>query len=238
MLRFGSHSADFKKVFLERKSKLYEVMTLEELVQKIAEQYGYEFAVADSLKEIEIKAKQQADESDANLLTRLAEDYDAVATIKIGELLFLERGAGKTASGQQIPVITHQRSDGNKHNYSVNDCDHYTGVEARYLLPGKAKRRKTLVGKEGRVYCLRMIFEDEKQAQIAAEKELLKLNRGKASINASLARGNPNLTAESPLKLVGFKSELDAENWIVITATHNLTSGNGVVTELMGEMRS
>lgn len=238
VITIGAHSADFKKEFLERKSKLYEAMTLEELVQKIAEQYGYEFAVAESLKEIEIKAKQQADESDANLLTRLAEDYDAVATIKMGKLLFLERGAGKTASGQQMPVITHQRSDGDKHNYAVNDRDHYTGVEARYLLPGKAKRKKTLVGKEGRVHRLRMIFEDEKQAQIAAEKELLKLNRGKASINVSLARGNPNLTAESPLKLVGFKSELDAENWIVTTATHNLTSGNGLVTELMGEIKS
>lgn len=119
----------------------------------------------------------------------------------------------------------------------MNDRDHYTGVEARYLLPGKAKRKKTLVGKEGRVHRLRMIFEDEKQVQIAAEKELLKLNRGKASINVILARGNPNLTAESPLKLVGFKSELDAENWIVTTATHNLTSGNGLVTELMEEIQ-
>lgn len=112
----------------------------------------------------------------------------------------------------------------------------YIGVEARYLLPGKAKRKKTLVGKEGRVHRLRMIFEDEKQAQIAAEKELLKLNRGKASINVSLARGKPNLTAESPLKLVGFKSELDAENWIVIIITHTLSSNNGLISELQVEI--
>jgi len=60
----------------------------------------------------------------------------------------------------------------------------------------------------------------------------------KVVINFNLARGNPNLTAESPLKLVGFKSELDAENWIVTTATHNLTSGNGLVTELTGEVKA
>ena len=75
-----------------------------------------------------------------------------------------------------------------------------------------------------------------KIAQTTIEKQLLKLNRGKASISVSLARENPNLTAESPLKLVGFKSELDAENWIVTTATHNLTSGNGFVSELLGEV--
>lgn len=237
VITIGAHSADFKKEFLERKSKLYDAMTLEELVQKIAAQYEYEYTVADSLKAIAIKGKQQADESDANLLTRLAEDYDAVATIKMGKLLFLERGTAKTASGQQMPTITHHRSEGDKHSYSVNDRDHYTGVEARYLLPGKARRKKTLVGKEGRVHRLRTVFVDEEQAKLAAEKELLKLNRGKASLTVSLARGNPNLTAESPLKLAGFKSELDAENWIVVTTTHNLTSGNGLVTELVGEIK-
>ena len=236
VITIGAHSADFKKEFVERKSKLYEAMTLEALVQTIAEQYGYEFAVADSLKGIEIKAKQQADESDANLLTRIAEEYDAVATIKMGKLLFLECGTGKTASGQQMPVITHHRSDGDKHSYSVNDRDQYTGVEARYILQGEAKRKSIIVGDEERVHRLRIIFDSEDAATIAAEKELQRIGRNKASISVNLARGNPELTSESPLKLVGFKSEIDAENWIVTTATHNLTSGNGLVTELQGEI--
>lgn len=67
-------------------------------------------------------------------------------------------------------MITHQRSDGDKHNYSVNDRDHYTGVEARYLLPGKARRKKTLVGKEGRVHRLRRIFEDENKRKSPQKK--------------------------------------------------------------------
>lgn len=137
IITIGAHSADFKKEFIERKSALYEEMTLEELIKTIADKYDYDYAVADSLKDIMIKSKQQADESDANLLTRIAEEYDAIATVKMGKLLFLERGRGKSASGQSLPTIYHSRSDGDKHNYSVNDRDQYSGVEARYLLREK-----------------------------------------------------------------------------------------------------
>ena len=33
---------------------------------------------------------------------------------------------------------------------------------------------------------------------------------------------------------MGFKFEIDAENWIVTAVIHNLTSGNRLVTELQG----
>lgn len=236
VITIGAHSADFKKEFVERKSDLYEALTLDQLVQKIASKYGYDYAVADKLKSIEIKAKQQADESDANLLTRLAEEYDAVATIKMGKLLFLERGTGKTASGQQMPVITHNRSDGDQHSYSVNDRSQYTGVEARYLLPGKAKRKIVKIGEDGRRHRLRTIFESEEAAIIAAEKELQRIKRNSASISVKFARGKPELSAESPLKLIGYKSEIEALNWIVTTATHTLDASNGLTTQLQAEV--
>lgn len=235
VITIGAHSADFKKEFIERKSALYDDMTLEELVEKIAGNHGYEFAVADSLKEIPIKGKQQADESDANLLTRLAEEYDAIATIKMNKLLFLERGTGKTASGQQMPTITHHRNAGDQHSYSVTDRERYKGVEARFIKQGKAKRRSVLIG-ERPAHRLRTVFNNEDAAKLAAEKELQRINRNSATISVNLARGNPALTAESPLTLSGFKSVIDAEQWIVTTATHTLNASNGLVTELRGEI--
>ncbi len=236
VITIGAHSADFKKEFVERKSALYEAMTLEKLIETIAGKYGYDYAVADKLKSIQIKAKQQADESDANLLTRLAEEYDAVATIKMGKLLFLERGTGKTASGQQMPVIHHDRSDGDQHNYAINDRDQYTGVEARYLQQGKAKRKIVKIGEDGRRHRLRTIFENKEAAIIAAEKELQRIKRNSANIRVKFARGKPELTAESPLKLTGFKSDIEKLNWVVITATHSLTASNGLITELQAEV--
>lgn len=237
MIMIGAHSADFKKEFLERKSDLYENKKIEEIIQKIADKYKLEYRIADMFKAIKITAKQQADESDANLLTRLAEEYDAIATIKNNTLLFLERGVGQTASGESLATITHFRSDGDKHNYTVSDRDQYTGVEARYIVKGEAKRRKVVAGTEERLHKIRKVYSSEEEAFTGAERQLKRLNRGKASVTVNLAKGNAALSAESPLKLVGFKTEMDAENWIVTTITHTINSSNGFVSELQGEVK-
>lgn len=237
MISIGAHSADFKKEFLERKSDLYENKTLEEIIKKIAGKYQLEYKVAEVLKDIKVIAKQQADESDANILTRIAEEYDAIATVKNNTLLFLERGMGKTASGESLATITHYRSDGDKHSYSVSDRDHYTGVEVRYIQTGKAKRKRLIIGEEERLYKVRQVYNNEAEATTAGEMQLKRLKRNKASISVNLARGNAALSAESPLKLVGFKTEIDAENWITTTITHTINSSNGFTSELQGEIK-
>lgn len=234
----GAHSADFKKEFLERKSGLYENKTLEEIIKEIAGKHKLKYKVADIFKKIKVPAKQQADESDANLLTRIAEEFDAVATIKNNILLFLERGKGKTASGESLATITHHRSAGDQHTYSVSDRNQYSGVEVRYIVPGTAKRKKLIVGEETRLYKIRKLYNNEKEANIAADQQLKRLKRNAASVQVNLARGNATLSAESPLKLVGFKSEMDAHNWIVTTITHTINSSNGFTSELQGEVRS
>lgn len=232
----GAHSADFKKEFLERKSGLYENKTLEEIIEEIAGKHKLEYKVADIFKKIKVPAKQQADESDANLLTRIAEEFDAVATIKNGVLLFLERGKGKTASGESLTTITHHRSAGDQHSYSVSDRNQYTGVEVRYIVPGSAKRKKLIVGEEERLYTIRKLYNNEKEANTAADQQLKRLKRSAASVSVNLARGNAALSAESPLKLVGFKTEMDAQDWIVTTITHTINSSNGFTSELQGEV--
>ena len=232
----GAHSADFKKEFLERKSGLYENKTLEEIIEEIAGKHKLEYKVADIFKKIKVPAKQQADESDANLLTRIAEEFDAVATIKNGVLLFLERGKGKTASGESLTTITHHRSAGDQHSYSVSDRNQYTGVEVRYIVPGTAKRKKLIVGEEERLYTIRKLYNNEKEANTAADQQLKRLKRSAASVSVNLARGNAALSAESPLKLVGFKTEMDAQDWIVTTITHTINNSNGFTSELQAEI--
>lgn len=236
IITVGAHSADFKKEFLERKSALYANKTIEEIVQDIAKKYELDYKVADLFKRIKIESKQQADESDANLLTRLAGEYDAIATIKMGTLLFLERGVGKTASGESLEMITHYRSDGDQHSYAVADRNQYTGVEVRYIVQGKAKRKSVIVGEEDRLFKVRKLYKNAEEAELAAERQFKRLQRSQATIAVNLARGNPRLSAESPLKLVGFKSEMDQKEWIVTTIIHKIDSAKGFVSDLQGEV--
>ncbi|UNM96063.1 hypothetical protein MMG00_12815 [Ignatzschineria rhizosphaerae] len=238
IITIGAHSADFKKELLERKSLLFENKTIQEIVEAIAKKHKLESKVAEIYQKIKIKEKSQANESDANLLTRIAEEYDAIATIKNGTLLFLERGAGKTASGESLDTITHHRSDGDQHNYTVSDRDQYTGVEVRFLLSDKAKRQTLIVGEDRRPFKIRKIYNNEKEAKTAADQQFKRLKRSLASVSVNLARGNAELSAESPLKLVGFKTEMDNHNWIVTTITHRIDASNGFVSELQGEVKA
>lgn len=236
VISIGAHSADFKKEFLERKSDLYENKTIEEIVTAIAGKYELEPKIADAFKSIKIEAKQQADESDANLLTRIAEEYDAVATIKMGKLLFLERGVGKTANGESLELITHHRSDGDQHAYSIADRNQYSGVEVRYIVKGQAKRKSVIVGEEERVYKVRKLYNSEAEARVAAERQFERLKRNRATATVNLARGNARLSAESPLQLIGFKTEMDTQKWIVTTITHKIDTSTGFVSQLQAEV--
>ncbi len=236
IITIGAHSADFKKDFIERKSKLYEAHTIGEIVEKIAGEHGFQYSVADRYRDIPLKAKQQADESDANFLTRLAEEFDAIATIKMGKLLFLERGIGKTASGQSMPTVTHRRSDGDQHSYSVNDRNHYTGVEVRYMPPNSSTRKSLIIGEEERLFRVRKLYNDEREAEIAGEMKLKQLARDAASATLNIARGNPRISPESPLILQGFKKEMDAQKWIVTGVSHEINSQSGFTSELAAEV--
>jgi putative regulator of late gene expression len=52
-----------------------------------------------------------------------------------------------------------------------------------------------------------------------------------ATFTIDLAYGNPMLMPETPLELSGFKSEIDATNWLITRVTHTITD-NGYVSQV------
>ena len=98
------------------------------------------------LGRIPVPHLDQADESDANLLTRLATDHDAISSIKNGHLLLMPVGDSKTASGIELPHITLTRQEGDGHRWMQADRDAYTGVRARYYDVNSADRLDAIFG--------------------------------------------------------------------------------------------
>jgi phage protein D len=87
--------------------------------------------VASALAGLVIDHIDQTGESDANFLTRLAKDHDAIATVKQGKLLFIPTGAAQSASGiPRPPSIT--RASGDTHSFLIADRENYNGVKAYY----------------------------------------------------------------------------------------------------------
>lgn len=236
IVTISAKSADFKKKFIEQKNYSFVDKTINEIVEKIAKDHDLKFKVSDELAKIRLKNVQQDNESDANLLTRIAEEHDAIASIKKGTLLFIKRGDGKTASGQELPVIIIKRKDGDQHAYSLNDRDAYTGVKAKYTTAKDGKRKEVLAGDEERTKMLRKTFQSEEEAMNAAENELKKLKRAVASFSFSLAIGNATLLSESPMKTVGFKKDIDEKDWIAKTVMNSI-SNNGFTTRVDAEIK-
>lgn len=141
-----AQSADFSAKLLEQREESYDHTTLGEVLTKIAAHANLKPAIADKFKEIKIEHMDQHNESDANMLTRLAKDYGAVGTIKSGHLLFIERGSGKTASGEAIPNATINRRDGDQHSYRESARNEKVeGVRAYYHDLKTGKREKVEV---------------------------------------------------------------------------------------------
>ncbi|MBS8268593.1 hypothetical protein DYI26_07605 [Halomonas litopenaei] len=106
-----------------------------------------------------------------HFLTRLAERYDAIATVKAGRLLFIPEGTGTTAGGTEIPTILLTRQAGDQHRYSVTDCDAYTGVVAQWHDEGAAEPREVVATSDDEPKRLRPTYATEGDALAAAQSE-------------------------------------------------------------------
>ncbi len=232
-----AHSANFRDTLLEQREQSYHDTTLGDILSQIAGRHGLKPAIADKYKSIKIKHIDQNNESDANLLTRLAKDYGAVGTIKSNNLLFVERGTGKSASGKALPTVTIKRSDGDSHSYKESDrSERVTGVTAYYHTHKKGKREKVEVGKKGSNRSLRRTYATKEEAQKAAEAELKRLKTRAKTLSLTLAFGRAELFAEQPLKAEGFKKPIDETDWFIDKITHSL-SDSGYVCSLECEVK-
>ncbi|WP_425520997.1 contractile injection system protein, VgrG/Pvc8 family, partial [Xanthomonas nasturtii] len=192
---------------------------------------GLTSRVAEMLARVKLSHLDQANESDMNLLTRLGQRFDAVATVKAGTLVFAPIGAGTTASGKPLPSVTLRRRDGDQHRYSVADRDAYSGVRAYWVDKGKARRQSVLVGTDDNAKRLRESYADEATARQHAHAELERLKRGTAKFDYMLAIGRPEIFPEQRVRLALFKVEVDLQDWLVAKATHRLDD-EGLRTQL------
>ena len=160
-----ARSANMAGTLTEKREQSWHRQTIGSIVQTIAKRAGLTPSVADALANVQVAHLDQAGESDANLLTRLAEQHDAIASVKQGHLLFMPASHSQTVSGQTVPPLLITRAEGDQHRYSLGAGQAYTKVKASYydtktgkkgevvvdentppVLP-KSKRKKTRGGK-------------------------------------------------------------------------------------------
>lgn len=226
-------SANFKSKIKEAKSKSYHRKKFGEIASEVAKNHDLTLVMTTDLKAINLAHVDQTNESDLNLLQRLAKQNGAEMAVKKDRLLIFKAGSAKTASGKNLPTITLTRNDGDQFRYSEQDreSDH-TGVSASYQDTGKAKREKSIAGEKGKVKHLKGTFANKEEAERASKAKMAEIKRQMAKFSITTAYGLPEISTESPVKLEGFKAEVDKLKWIVEKATHSYAKSGGLTTQL------
>lgn len=247
-LTIRARSADLRAGLTTKREQSWHDITLGAIIRSIAARSALNVVVADALAARPIAHLDQTDESDANLLTRLAQDFDAIATVKADRLLFTPAGQATTASGKPLEPVTITRQSGDSHRFAVADRGVYTGVRAWWHDSRTGKKEEVIVGDDetpedpdttepsaGNIKTLRHTYASRSNAENAARSEWQRLQRGVAEFSLTVAKGRPELIPELPATVRGFKPQIDQANWIISRVTHRLGDA-GLTTALEFEV--
>nr|WP_280712738.1 contractile injection system protein, VgrG/Pvc8 family [Desulfobaculum xiamenense] len=203
-----------------------------ELVRCIAAEHGLVAAIADALDRVMLSHLDQINESSMNLLTRVAAGLGAVAKANGGALVFVRKGEGLSASGQELPTLPLTPRDVTNWSVSISGRENYRSVVATWRDVATAQDVEECVGEGEPVFRIRHSHPSREAAQQAARAKLDSFSSGKRTLSLTLP-GDPALRAECRVELSGFRDGVNG-TWSIARAEHRLGSG-GYVTSLDAE---
>lgn len=232
-----ARAADFDGPIRAPRTRAWRGLSFGAIARAIAAERGLTPRIAPVFDAPVLPVVEQAEESDLNLLARLADDAGALATIKAGALVVVREGGGRAADGRPIPPATVRAVEASAWRWSIEDRDAYRAVRAFWTDLGAAERRAVTVGEtadEAPVFEVRRVFATEQEALQAARARLARLARGAGSLSIDLAGFRPDLTADAPVRARGFDATADGD-WRAIRVEHALDTG-GLTTRLEAEL--
>ena len=232
-------AADHARTMKAPKTRAWEGKTVREVVETIAGEHGLTAQVADALGRIAIPYLAQTEESDQNLLTRLAKRIGAIVTPKDQRLIVTPRHSGKTAGGQSMPELIVTRdmliADGG-YRIGSRPRGRFGTVRARWRdrQAGMTRNVDVETGLKGPRKTLREVCQDEAEARRAADAAVREIKAGEGEM-ALLLVGNPLARAEAPIVVQGVGLDIDGR-WIATSVRHawNFEAG-GATTEITAE---
>lgn len=191
-----ARSADLRTGLTRQRERSYHNQTVRQIITALAGAHKLKPVIRATLADEVVPHLHQTSESDANLLTRLADQFDAIGTVKDGRFLFIKAGEATTASGEPMPAIS------------------ITRQVAVQTEPVTSSAENTKV--------LRHLYASEATALRGARAAFAKLQRGVATFSITLAIGRPELRTELPVTVSGWKPQIDATGWLVSQVTHTM----------------
>lgn len=219
-----ARSADLREELKGQKTRSWTDTTLREVVAAVAADHGLSLRMPLPPPTIHLPHLDQSNESDLNLLTRLARRWDYVFKLSGKRLVFVPAGHGLAASGELVEAVTIHREQVKDYRAVLADRERYRSVVAYWQDQEAGKRISERAGEGKPAFVLRHTYPDAGQARSAAQSRLAQLARGRSTVSLSLANGDPTPRAQSPVTLTGFRSGVDGE-WVAKRVVHKYASG-------------
>ncbi|MDH3000950.1 phage tail protein [Chelonobacter oris] len=150
-LTLRAKSADLKGSLHSKKERSFHNINIGKLIDQLALENNLKAQCAQQFKNTLITHLDQTNESTISFLSRLAQDYDAIATVKNGYLLFIPTGTGKTASGKALPPTIIRRANGDQFTFSLIESDNYTAVRAYWHNLDNGKKGEVIFDENSRI---------------------------------------------------------------------------------------
>jgi phage protein D len=226
-MRLTAHAADFLESFKNPKSRSFENTSLENIVQTIANEHNIVARIAPELAGISFPALHQTAESDLHFLTRLGQQFNILIKPAGNCLIAMPSGHGHATSGSQLPEVILTPDATINWSLQFSKKEQVPSVVAKGYDTDNAEEFFESVGEEdyseGDIgYSLRGLYPTREAAKVAAKAVYEKLTQKAYTFSAEIL-GNPNVLAESNLKLSGFRQGIPTA-WIISRSTHSLTS--------------
>jgi phage protein D len=243
-MRITAHAADFLEDFKNPKSRSFENTSLGNIIKTIANEHSITARISPELYSITFPALHQTAESDLHFLTRLGQQFNILIKPAGNCLVATPAGHGQATSGSQLPEVILTPDSTLNWSLQFSKKEQVPSVVAKGYDTDNAEEFFESAGEEdfsnGNIgYSLRGLYPTREAAKIAAKAVYEKLTQKAYTFTAEIP-GNPNILAESNLKLSGFRQGIPT-TWIISRSTHSLTSSGyrtSLETLVPGEYRN
>mgnify|MGYP001810489578 CR=1 FL=1 len=219
-----------------QQTRHFDNITLGDLVKTIAGSNGLVGKTSANLSAIQLGHVDQTQESDLHLLTRLAEKYGAVAKVTHDHLILAKAGESKSVGGASLSPIIIDKTQVSGYQCTIADRGKYAAVTAMYHDKQTGQNIAVSTSAEKPAHTLRHTYDDQQQAIEAARAKKSELDQGAATVDITLSVGDPDLFAESPLILNGFRTGIAGE-WTAIRVEHSF-SKSGFTTQINAKVKA
>ena len=190
---------------------------LGDLVSEIASEHGLDAKVGATFSRIELPHIEQS-ESDIQLLSKLAEHYDAILKIAQDKLIFMARGTGKSLSGKALREVEIPVDKLLSWQYLQDACREVGEVKAYFYDMNEAMRKQVSAGTGTPSVVLPYVYANEAHATQAAKAKHHRLNRAAKSIKVKMV-GDPEIGAGAVVNLSDTGTLVDGK-WFVSEVEH------------------